>query len=88
MQKILKQVEKKNKKLYSEFNDQLSEIMNDPLTGARLKGDLNDFRSHDFKFQQVSLRICYAYHEDDQHVTLVYFGTRENFYRDVKRYVN
>lgn len=84
----MKQVEKKNKKLYSEFNIQQNEIINDPLIGARLKGDLKEFRSYDFKFQQVALRICYAYHEEDQHVTFVYFGTRENFYRDVKRYVN
>ncbi|NRD81133.1 type II toxin-antitoxin system RelE/ParE family toxin [Bacillus sp. BRMEA1] len=49
-----------------------------------MKGDLKDFKCHDFKFQQVSLRICYAYHQLDDHVTFVYVGTRENFYDMVK----
>ncbi len=47
------QVEKKNKKLYSEFNIQQNEIINDPLIGARLKGDLKELRSYDFKFHKL-----------------------------------
>ena len=87
MEKLLKQVKKKNKKLYSELHIQQSKIKNDPLIGDKLKGDLKELRSHDFKFHQVDLRVCYAYYEEDQHVKFVYFGTRENFYRDVKRYI-
>lgn len=87
MEKILKQIEKKGKKLYAELNQQQQEIINNPLIGKELKGDLNDFRSHDFNFQQVAIRIIYAYHEDDNHVTFVYCGTRENFYKEAKRYL-
>lgn len=87
MEKILKKIEKKAKPLYSEFKRQEDIIKNDPLIGSLLKGDLKDFRSHDFKFQQTQLRICYIYQEEDNHITFVYFGTRENFYKEVKRYL-
>lgn len=74
--------------LYTEIHNQQQEIINNPLIGKNLKGDLKDFKSHDFKFKTVDIRICYAYHEEDEHVTFIYFGTRENFYDEVKRYLN
>ena len=87
MEKVLKQVEKKNKLLFVELSKHQKEIIDNPLVGYQLKGDLKEFRSLDFKFRKVDLRICYAYYEDDNHVTFVYTGTRENFYDEVKRYV-
>lgn len=63
MEKVLKQVEKKNKQLFSEITKYQNEIIENPKTaGHQLKCDLKEFRSLDFKFRQVSLRICYAYH--------------------------
>ncbi|MCM3603192.1 type II toxin-antitoxin system RelE/ParE family toxin [Robertmurraya korlensis] len=88
MEKILKQTEKKNKHLYSELIKKRQEIVNDPLIGTKLKGDLKEFRSLDFKFKGHELRICYAYYQEDNHVVFLYAGTRENFYDEVKRYVN
>ncbi|WP_307150012.1 type II toxin-antitoxin system RelE/ParE family toxin [Robertmurraya andreesenii] len=88
MERILKKVEKSNSKLYEEFIKHQEEILKEPSIGSPLKGDLKDLRSLDFKFQQVSLRICYQYFEGDNHIIFVYFGTRENFYKDVKRYLH
>lgn len=87
MEKVLKQAEKKNKQLFAEFKKYQNEIIENPKVGYQLKGDLKEFRSLDFKFRQVELRICYAYYEEDNHVTFLYAGTRENFYDEVKRYV-
>lgn len=87
MEKLLKQIKKKGMQLYTEIHNQQQEIINNPLIGKNLKGDLKDFKSHDFKFKAVDIRICYAYHEEDEHVTFVFFGTRENFYDEVKRYL-
>jgi mRNA-degrading endonuclease RelE of RelBE toxin-antitoxin system len=87
MEKILKQSEKKNKHLFSALYKHQQEVIADPLIGTKLKGDLKEFRSLDFKFSGVDLRICYAYYEEDNHVVFVYAGTRENFYDEVKRYV-
>jgi hypothetical protein len=87
MEKLLKQIKKKGPKLYDEITEQQKKIAEDPTIGYWLKGDLKDFRCHDFKFQGVSLRICYVYYENDDHIKFVYFGTRENFYAAVKRYI-
>lgn len=87
MEKLLKQIKKKAPKLYDEITLQQEEILKDPSIGYYLRGDLKDFRCHDFKFQRVSLRICYAYFQEDNFVQFVYCGTRENFYDDLKRYL-
>jgi len=87
MEKILKQLEKKNKHLFVELTRRQQNIVDDPLIGAKLMGDLKEFRSLDFKFKGTDLRICYAYYEEDNHIAIVYAGTRENFYDEVKRYV-
>lgn len=71
-----------------EIESQIALLVENPLLGKDLKEDLKDFKSHDFKFQGVSLRICYAYHEEDNHIVFVYFGTRQNFYKEVKRYLD
>lgn len=87
MEKLLKQIKKKGPKLYDEIVKQQGAIAHDPSIGYQLKGDLKDFRCHDFKFKQVSIRICYSYFQEDDSVLFVYFGTRENFYYEVKRYL-
>lgn len=87
MEKMLKQISKKGPRLYNEIIKRQQEIAQNPTIGYALKGDLKDFLCFDFKFQQVSLRICYAYHQEDEHVTFLYVGTRENFYDTVKRYL-
>ncbi len=88
MEKLLKQIKKRAPKLYDEIFDRQKEIIQDPSVGHYLKGDLKDFRSYDFKFQQVSIRICYVYEIEDAHLIFVYVGTRENFYKEVKRYLH
>jgi mRNA-degrading endonuclease RelE of RelBE toxin-antitoxin system len=88
MEKLLKQIKKKAPKLYDEIELQQLEIVKDPTLGYYLKGDLKDFKCHDFKFKNESIRICYAYYPEDNYVTFVYVGTRENFYDRLKRYLN
>jgi hypothetical protein len=88
MEKLLKQIKKKGPKLYDEIIKRQQEISKDPTIGYLLKGDLKDFRCHDFIFQKVSLRICYTYYQEDDYVTFLYIGTRENFYDAVKRHIN
>lgn len=87
MEKLLKQIKKKAPKLYDEIESRQQEIIKDPSVGYYLRGDLKDFRCYDFKFQKVSIRICYVYHSEDNYITFVYVGKRENFYDEVKRYL-
>jgi mRNA-degrading endonuclease RelE of RelBE toxin-antitoxin system len=88
MEKLLKQLGKKAKNLIQEIEHHKQQIVQNALLGHDLKGDLKGFKSYDFKFQQVSIRVCYIYHEEDNHITFMYVGTRENFYKDVKRYLD
>jgi len=88
MEKVLKGTQKRGKALYLEIKDHMDEIIEDPDKGDYLRGDLKDFRSYDFKFRNVDFRICYAYQQEDNHITFVYVGTRENFYAEVKRYLH
>jgi len=46
MEKVLKQAEKKNKHLYGILIKHQQEIVEEPLIGAKLKGDLREFRSN------------------------------------------
>lgn len=87
MEKLLEQIKKKGPKLHYEITKQQQEIADDPYIGSLLKGDLKDFRCNDFKFQGVSLRICYAYFPDDNHIKFLYIGIIENFYVKLKRYI-
>jgi hypothetical protein len=53
-----------------------------------LKGDLNEYRVYDWTIQGTGIRLAYVYYIEDNHIVFVYFGTRENFYQELGRYVN
>nr|WP_315987892.1 type II toxin-antitoxin system RelE/ParE family toxin [Desulforamulus aquiferis] len=88
LERILKSFEKKSPQLLASYYEQVDLIIKAPEEGKLLKGDLNGYYSWDYKFRGVSLRICYRFFKSDKHVIFVYFGTRENFYDKVKRYLN
>lgn len=87
LERLLKNLERRSKALLASFNDQVRLITKDPKSGSPLKGDLKGYYSWDWKHRGVDLRICYKFIEPDNHVYFVYFGTRENFYDEVKRYL-
>lgn len=88
MERLLKKIEKKSPQLYQELHQAQTIICESPLeTGRPLKGDLKEFMVYDFYFKGIAIRICYAVNIKERHVTFVYCGTRENFYKDVKNYL-
>lgn len=88
MERLLKAIKKKSPGLHDELVAAQEQIVQDPVVAGRfLKGDLKDFMSYDFSFKGIAIRIFYAVHTSDKHVTFVFCGTRENFYRDVKNYL-
>lgn len=87
LERLLKNLEGRSKALLASFNEQVDLIVKDPISGSRLKGDLKGYYSWKWKYKGVVLRICYKYIESDNHIYFVYFGTRENFYEEVKRYL-
>lgn len=87
LERILKSLEKKQKRLLASFHEQAGIIVKNPKNGSVLYGDLSGYFSWDWTFSGVSVRICYKVVERDKHIFLVYFGTRENFYRELKKYI-
>ena len=82
-------MKKQTPRLHKEYLYQLERLLHDPQIGKILKDDLHGYLSLDFKFDNVSLRLCYKLidHNDEMEIKIVYFGTRGNFYRDLKKYV-
>ncbi len=87
LERLIKSLEKKQKALITSYNEQVEIIIDNPKTGSPLQGDLDGYYSWDWTFRDISVRICYSFSERDKHIYLVYFGTRENFYKDLKRYL-
>lgn len=85
--RLLKNLEKRQRSLLASYNQQVLKIVDNPKAGSVLKGDLGGYYSYDWTFSRVSVRICYKIIEGQNHIYFVYFGTRENFYRDVKKYL-
>ncbi len=87
MEKLLKGLSKKAPALHTELLARQALIAQEPTVGYHLSGDLRDFMSYDFTFKGIAVRICYVIHRTDSHITFVFCGIRENFYRDVKKYL-
>lgn len=87
LERLLKSLEKKQKALLASYHEQVGIIVKNPKDGSILHGALSSYFSWDWTFSGVSLRICYKVVETDKHIYLVYFGFRENFYRDLIKYI-
>ena len=88
MERLLKAIRKKSPHLHAQLSDAQESIVKDLLAvGKLLKGDLKGLMSYDFNFKGIGIRICYVVQTKDKHITFVFCGTRENFYREVKNYL-
>ncbi|MED0722209.1 type II toxin-antitoxin system RelE/ParE family toxin [Aneurinibacillus aneurinilyticus] len=91
LEKQLKTYQKKAVNLVTEFEIQkefiLTNTSESSVAGNSLSGDLQGFRSLDWNYKGIALRICFLYNPTDSHIYFVWFGTRENFYGETKRYL-
>ncbi|VFN02181.1 MAG: ParE-like toxin of type II toxin-antitoxin system [Candidatus Kentron sp. G] len=60
-------------------------IMAEPKTGRMKVGDLAGIRVYKFKVKSQLYLCSYIVDTDNAQITLLYFGTHENFYRDHSR---
>lgn len=67
----------------SELDNQVRAIIESPENGDPKKGDLAGVFTVGFKMHGAQHRIAYCY--DENAITLIAFGTRENFYSKLKR---
>ena len=85
--KYLKKIKDKNlKKLYE---NAVKAILDNPLLGAEKKGDLKGVRSYDIYYNRTNYELAYTVEYGNNTVIVVILaGTRENFYEQLKRYLN
>ncbi len=69
----------------AELDKAIKTIIDDPKIGELKTGDLAGISVH--KFKMINQLTLLAYHFEDQTITLTLlaFGSHENFYRDLKK---
>jgi len=80
--RTIKKLPKQDKEILDLEVKKLSE---DPTMGERKKGELDFLRVHKFKMHRQEVLLGYMYEEDQLVLTLLKFGSHENFYRDMKK---
>lgn len=80
-----KAVKKLHKNQKKELDKAIENIIDTPEIGDLKTGDLAVLRVHKFKMNKQLTLLAYIYEENTITLTLIGFGSHENFYRDLKR---
>ena len=80
----------KDRNLIAVYRDALEKIVEEPYSAGKAKtGDLAGIYCRDVYYGKTNYEIAYQiFEEGDQLVVIILAGTRENFYRELKRYMN
>ncbi|MGB0719719.1 MAG: type II toxin-antitoxin system RelE/ParE family toxin [Bdellovibrionales bacterium] len=79
---------KLHKNQIADLKKAIEEIIENTKIGQQKLGDLRGIRVHKFKMVGQLTLIAYDYQDDTITLTLLAFGSHENFYRDLKRNLN
>ncbi len=78
----------KENKLKQAYKDVLSSISENPYIGDPKSGDLSGIYGCDVKYQGINYEIAYTINEvEGKKVVILLAGTRENFYKQLKKYI-
>jgi len=70
------------------YKKALQKISKNPYIGQPKRGDLSGIYGFDVKYQGTNYEIAYTISEvNGKKVIVLLAGTRENFYRELKRYI-
>ena len=84
----------KEKQLKALFQQAIDTILENPFAGEEKKGDLKGIRSYDIYYNRINYELAYTIeyvHTDNKEpemIIVIMAGTRENFYEELKRYIN
>lgn len=81
-----KQKKRLHKNQIKDLDKAVREITQDPETGTMKVGDLNRVRV--FKFKSMDTLVLLAYEILENTLYLYTFGSHQNFYRELKKYLN
>ena len=83
-ERYIKKIKDKNLKM--KFKDAVLAISENPYIAEEKRGDLSGFRSYDVRYNGVNYEMAYKIYETDgKKVVVILAGTRENFYKELKR---
>ncbi len=82
--KALKGFKRLPRNIKAEIMKRGNELIEDPLKGDQLSGELREYRSHHFSFKSVQYRIIYKIYPEEQIINVIKVGTRENIYEHLK----
>ena len=79
----------KDKKLKGKIKDALIKLSENPYIGQAKKGDLSGIYGYDVYYNKTNYEISYKIYEvDNKKIIVILIGTRENFYKELKKYIN
>lgn len=85
-EKELKKIKDKN--LKEKFRQALIKISENPYIGEPKKGDLSGIFGYDVFYNKTNYEISYKIYElENKRVVVILIGTRENFYKELKKYI-
>ncbi len=78
-----------DKTLKNKFKDAVREIRKDPSIGEAKTGDLAGIYGYDVYYHKTNYEIAYRLSENEngEVVVIIMAGTRENFWREIKKYI-
>lgn len=80
-----KDIKKFDKALKLKVADCIEKIALEPTIGQKLTAELSDVYSYHFSYNKSEYRIAYMIKEDEVLIYFISVGSRENFYRQLKR---
>ena len=81
-----KKVKKFNEKEKYELDNEIKQIIKNPLSGTEKKGDLRGVFVHKFNLQNQLYLLSYRFIKEES-LELIMIGPHENYYRDLKSYL-
>ncbi len=79
----------KQKPLKEKFQAIIDQLLLDPYFGEPKTGDLSGVHCCDISHNKTNYELAYTIiEEDEETVVVILAGTRENFYEELKRYMN
>ena len=81
-----KRVKKFNHSQKLALDEQLELIIGNPNIGTEKKGDLREVYIHKFKIKTIQYLLAYRFNAE--RLELIMIGPHQNYYRDLKKYLN
>ncbi len=79
----------KDKRLKDLYRETIDLICEDYTVGEAKTGDLRGIYGYDIFYNKTNYELAYKVeYEEDEIVVVIMAGTRENFYEELKRYMN